>query len=707
MTRRTTPFAVAHDTRPASGPAEPGGSARGGDGSSRRAPGGRLSRAVLAGGGLAPAVPLWVWWAVWNGGYPPAVFLPGLLYLLAAAALLATAGPRPRPGRAAMLALAALGALTAWTWASIGWADDRGMAWLAAERTTLYALAFALPVLWPPTLRGLSASVAAWVVAVAAGAAAGIAGTLGAPGGFAIDGRLAAPTIYVNATAALLVMGMLPALGLASRRATHPALRALALGLAAGLGATAMLTQSRGAVVAAAAGFVVLLAVVPRRLAVLIASGIVAGAVALIADALLDVRRGARAGAPVQALEEVLPTIAVAAVAAAALGLVWALVDGRLVPAPRLARTMRGGGVVLAALAVVAGGAAFVRAVEDPGAWAKARWSDFRSEDYARLEASEDRFSGELGSNRYDYWRVAVRNLADEPLTGTGAAGFAAPYVEQRRTDKGPLYAHSLWMQVVSDLGVPGGALLLAWLTAVAVALAGVLRRAAGEGRLAVAMAVVPGVVVLVHGSADWITFFPALAVPALGLLGAAVGQAQAPPPEQAPGQAAPPGPASAARGRLPGRLAVGAAAVALVAAGVLAVPLYLGARLTDRAVATWPTRTAGALADLERARALNPLSPAIPLNEGVIAVEAGDLARARAAFALARERDPSAWYPPLALALLEARDGRRASALRLLRAARARNPREPTLPRLRRQIGAGRAPAIRALQREILARPA
>jgi tetratricopeptide (TPR) repeat protein len=155
------------------------------------------------------------------------------------------------------------------------------------------------------------------------------------------------------------------------------------------------------------------------------------------------------------------------------------------------------------------------------------------------------------------------------------------------------------------------------------------------------------------------------------------------------------------------GRLAGGAAALALAAAAVLAVPLYLGARLTDRAATTWPVRPSGALADLERARALNPLSPAIALNEGVIAVEVGDRARARAAFTVARERDPSAWYPPLALALLEAREGRRASALRLLQAAAERNPREPTLPRLRQQLGAGRAPGIRTVQREILSRPA
>ena len=647
---------------------------------------------MLGGGGLLPALPLWLWWAVWEGGYPASVFLPGLLYLLAAGAVLAVNAPRARPRRPVLLALAALAALTVWTWASIAWADDRGMAWLAAERTTLYALAFTLPVLWPPTVRVVLVSVAGFVAAVAVGAGAGIAGTLRAPGGFAIDGRLAAPTIYVNATAALLVMALLAALGLASRRGAHPALRGAALGLGAGLAATAMLTQSRGAVVAAAAGFLALLVLVPRRLALLSAAACAAAAVSVVSEELLAVRRGARAGAPVRALEAVVPTLALVVAALAAIGLVWSLVDRRLVLPARPARVLRRTGVALAAVAAVAGVAGFLTSVGDPEDWARARWSDFRSENYATLEASDTRFGGELGSNRYDYWRVAVRNVAENPLTGTGAAGFAAPYVAQRRTDKGPLYAHSVWMQTLSDLGVPGLTFLVGWLAAILVAVARALRRATGDARLAIALAVTPGAVLLVHGSADWITFFPALAVPALGLVGAAAAQDAGTAP-QFP--------------HVLGRVAAGAAALAFAAAAVLAVPLYLGARLTDRAAATWPVRPSGALADLERAQALNPLSPAIALNEGVIAVEVGDRARARAAFTVARDRDPSAWYPPLALALLEARAGRRTSALRLLRVAAERNPREPSLPRLRRQIGAGRAPGIRTVQREILSRPA
>ena len=145
---------------------------------------------------------------------------------------------------------------------------------------------------------------------------------------------------------------------------------------------------------------------------------------------------------------------------------------------------------------------------------------------------------------------------------------------------------------------------------------------------------------------------------------------------------------------------------LALLCAALAAIPLFLAARLTDHATATWTTRPAAALADLELARRLNPLAASIPLNEGVIAVELRAPRRARRAFTIAAERDPSAWYPLLALALLEARDGRRAAALELLRQAGARNPGEPTLPGLRRDIRRGKTPNVRATQRIVLNGP-
>jgi hypothetical protein len=306
--------------------------------------------------------------------------------------------------------------------------------------------------------------------------------TLDVPGGFALDGRLDAPARYVNAAAAMLVIGIRRRSRSATRREWPAPARAVALAVAAGLAGTTILTQSRGAVAGGIAGFLVLLVLVPRRLALLVATAIAGAGVVLGFDTLLDVRLAARAGAPTEVLEAALPTLARLVAGTAAAGLVWALVDGRAVAPARVARGMRRGGVLLAVAAVAAGSVAFVSSQGSPIGWAQDRWDDFRTENYGELEASGNRFTGDLGSNRYDYWRVAVLVVRERPLTGTGAGGFAAPYKAERRTVKGPLYAHSFWMQTLSDLGLPGMAAVLAWLLASLAAVLTAFRRAGPGG---------------------------------------------------------------------------------------------------------------------------------------------------------------------------------------------------------------------------------
>ena len=47
-----------------------------------------LGELALDGAGLLAAVPLWLWWASWKGGYPPPVFMVGIGYLALAAVTL-------------------------------------------------------------------------------------------------------------------------------------------------------------------------------------------------------------------------------------------------------------------------------------------------------------------------------------------------------------------------------------------------------------------------------------------------------------------------------------------------------------------------------------------------------------------------------------------------------------------------------------------
>ena len=56
---------------------------------------------------------------------------------------------RMRSGRTVFAAVGLLAAFTVWSYASIGWAADRGVAWDGSNRGLLYLLVFGLLALWP------------------------------------------------------------------------------------------------------------------------------------------------------------------------------------------------------------------------------------------------------------------------------------------------------------------------------------------------------------------------------------------------------------------------------------------------------------------------------------------------------------------------------------------------------------------------------
>ena len=65
------------------------------------------------------------------------------------------------------------------------------------------------------------------------------------------------------------------------------------------------------------------------------------------------------------------------------------------------------------------------------------------------------------GGYRYDYWRIAWKVWKNHPLIGVGAGNYTASYLLARRSGDYVQNPHSLELQVVSELGVIGGLLLL------------------------------------------------------------------------------------------------------------------------------------------------------------------------------------------------------------------------------------------------------
>jgi O-antigen ligase len=122
-----------------------------------------------------------------------------------------------------------------------------------------------------------------------------------------------------------------------------------------------------------------------------------------------------------------------------------------------------------------------------------------------------------LQSNRYDYWRVAVKAFNAEPLRGVGAGGWAVWWLRYRDIDDFAQDAHSLPLQTLAELGLVGLALLLAFLGGIALA-----ARDAYRADPSLAAGPIAGFVVWVaHAPLDWDWQMPAVTLIAMVLGGA------------------------------------------------------------------------------------------------------------------------------------------------------------------------------------------
>ena len=146
-------------------------------------------------------------------------------------------------------------------------------------------------------------------------------------------------------------MAFLPALLLACRKSTPAVLRVLLLAVAAFLLQFALLPQSRGGLIALAGVALLLLAVAPDRLRLVVGMGVLAGVSAISVGPIYHVYdvgiELSNAGlAPSEkvvgtALDDAARAIAVGTGIAAVVGALLVVIDGRLRPSTRTARTAR------------------------------------------------------------------------------------------------------------------------------------------------------------------------------------------------------------------------------------------------------------------------------------------------------------------------------------------------------------------------------
>jgi len=627
-------------------------------------------------------------------GQPGLGWYPGALILLALLATAAFAAGTPRSvPRPLTAALALLAGYTVWSYLSITWADQQAVAWDGANRTAAYLVVLALFSLWPLSAGHARLLMAALGLGIAGLGLVELLRMGAAPDAlsFFVDARLAEPAGYINANVALWTLGLWPCLYLACAREAHPLLRAPALGGAAMLACLGLMGQSRGWVLVVPLTALVFVVAMPGRARAVAALAVVSVGTFVVSDATLAVHDDFAPARFEALLADATGQILLMAAVLAALGLVAALLDRRVVVSARTgARANRTVAALLAvALAVTAG--VGIAAAEDPVGGLSDTWQDFKDGGEGTGADEGSRLSS-VGTNRYDFWRVAWDRFEDHPVRGIGSENFQQDYLERGESAEQPRYPHSFPLGVLSQTGLVGSlllglSLLAALTTALAVRLRGQSETAALSG-----VALVTFVYWFLHASVDWFWEFAGITAPAFAMLGlaAAVGREQGPLP------------AHGAVGRRVAGLppvvpAVAAALVSLAVAVSLALP-WLSERETRRAIDEWRQSSTAPFDRLERASGLNPLAPRPHLVAGVIALETGDKVRARAEFAevLALERRTP--FALTELAALESERGNRAAAQEGLQRAKRLAPRDPVISLALKRVRSGRRINVRDL---------
>lgn len=285
-----------------------------------------------------------------------------------------------------------------------------------------------------------------------------------------------------------------------------------------------------------------------------------------------------------------------------------------------------------------------------------------------------------LEGPRREIFGSALSAYASEPVLGIGPGTFETWWVEDSPGAAPLRDAHSLYLETLAELGVPGLILLLA-------GIAGLLRFATlprrglrrSRDHAASAAMLSCGVVFLVHASVDWLWEVPAVSVTGLAALAIAGGRASA----RRPGR----------RRINMGRLAVAALALAAVVTQIPGLVKTERLRASEAILALGFEDRARELA-LEAADA-EPWAASPHAQLGLIALADRQLDEAEAETERAAELAPADWTHRFTLVRIRVEQGDTAGALSALDAAEQRNPGiAENASQIREELDRGTAPA-------------
>jgi O-Antigen ligase len=561
--------------------------------------------------------------------------------------------PVPRPFGLACLGL--LGALALWVGLTMAWSIAPDLSWAAFDRILVYvalALLGLLATRIPRPARTIAGGLALLLGLVLCWALLGKVIPSLFPDGARVA-RLRNPVGYWNSLALAAATAVPLGLWLASARGHSRWLRAAGVLLVYVAELAVVLTYSRAGIAVAALAAVGWIWVTRDRLESLAALTVatpVAGLVALWAfsrPALTDDLQAYSDRVDDGAWFGVLLALGAAVVAGATYRLA-----GRAVTAHERATWTRRLGVFAGVVALA--GLVVVLAVGGDKIL-----DEFRGTGQ-QVSQSPTRLAELSSSNRWRWWQEAWALWKDAPAGGKGAATFEVARRDIRVGSITTTEPHNLALQFLSETGVVGFLLLLAFVGTGATATVCAVRQSEGAERGAAAALALGLAAYVLHALVDIDWEFVAVTAPAFFVLGGLVG-------------------IGAGRRARVARLVT--AAVAILGIGVLysLVAPYSSARLVD---STYSDLSAGrpgaAVSDGRAAHGLNPLAvdPLFALGDTEAAEgdDAAALRRYRQAVDLQPENS-STWY---ALGSYEFFTGRYKEALRDLDRAYGLDPYGP-----------------------------
>jgi hypothetical protein len=483
--------------------------------------------------------------------------------------------------------------------------------------------------------------------------------------------RLSYPVTYWNTLGLLAALGIVLSFHLACSLDEQPTARVLGASVLPLLAAVLFFTFSRGAIVAGTVGLVVYVLVGRPR-------GLLSGALVVIPVTVVLIVVAYQAN--------LLDTLDPTTPAAVAQGHHVALVAGICVlvclmvrlllaygldprlrrwpdsspAAKRVKRRTIVGAAVLALVALLALGAPHAVVHE----WDRFIGGSVPTAANGDLRA---RLTDPANDGRTPLWKVALQGFSASPLHGAGAGMYQTLWDRNRPRFVYTINAHSLYLQAMAELGLPG---LLLLLVLVGSAIVGLARRARGDQRSLYGALLAGAVVWALHAGVDWDWEMPVVTV---GFFAAA-------------------GLALSARGRreagwVPTRNV--RLALALLCLATVALPVSIigsQTRLGQAEQALYASDCAAAGPDALSSIGWLDVRPEPYEIVGFCDLERGMPRRSVAAMREARSHDPGSWETYYALAIAQASAGidPRANVERALRM----NPYEQLTREAARELG-------------------